>query len=107
VGDEADRRKGYGRRGDDQALDFLADRLEAAERRFEGSLKKLETELDRLEDAVDERVRELEEFHIREQARTGERTARVVARTRRISSGGATAGAIGVALAIVEHFAHI
>jgi hypothetical protein len=108
VGDERDRRSiERGRRDDDRELDWIIERLRRLEDRFEREIDQLESDNERLREAINTRVGELEEFHIREQGRANERTAQAVRRARFISSAGAASGALGVAFAIAEHFAHI
>jgi hypothetical protein len=102
-----DRRTGRARRDSDQAIELLVDRLRDAEQRFERELEKLEGALDRLGATVDERVRELEAFHIEERARAGEQIARRLRRAQFIASAASLAAVAGVVLAVLEHFAHI
>jgi hypothetical protein len=119
------RRTPPGRREDDRAIDLLLDRLLALEQRLQHDLDRLADEvddirdsageagealrraIDQLRDAIDTRVRELEEFHITERARTGERIERRLRRAQLIASVSAAAATVATTVALLEHFLHI
>jgi hypothetical protein len=114
-----------GRREDDRAIDLLLDRLLALEQRLQHDLDRLADEVDdirdsageagealrraieQLRDAIDTRVRELEEFHITERARAGERIERRLRRAQLIASVSAFAATVATTVALLEHFLHI
>jgi DNA anti-recombination protein RmuC len=99
-----DRRLNPGRRESDRVLDAIWRALSELKNDLRRDLESLEEDFQTFEEHVVEQIRALEQFHIEEQARAGERIVARAQTMARWTKASLAFGIGGVLLAAAEHF---